>query len=142
MQPVNIKEQVKKNYGQIARESCCPSPASCCSDQAAVLTDYSVLGQDVTAGSDLGLGCGMPTTHAAINKGETVLDLGSGAGVDVFISSKAVGPQGKVIGVDFTEDMIRNDYARVGLKVDRVGVAFHFVENEEKMEVLMAVGTP
>jgi ubiquinone/menaquinone biosynthesis C-methylase UbiE len=61
---------------------------------------------DVVPGSDLGLGCGTPTAHADLHPGETVLDLGSGAGVDVFLAAKDVGPAGRVIGVDMTPEMI------------------------------------
>jgi ubiquinone/menaquinone biosynthesis C-methylase UbiE len=107
MQSTDIKEKVRENYGQIARDKCCPTPSSCCGDNPPVLTNYFDIKDQVLPESDLGLGCGLPTIHAEIKKGETVLDLGSGAGIDAFISAKAVGPAGKVIGVDFSQDMIK-----------------------------------
>jgi ubiquinone/menaquinone biosynthesis C-methylase UbiE len=70
------------------------------------LIDYSVEGVEVVEGSDLGLGCGMPTQFVQIEPGQTVLDLGSGAGIDVFLAAKKVGPTGLAIGVDMTEEMI------------------------------------
>ncbi|HET7088990.1 MAG TPA: arsenite methyltransferase, partial [Anaerolineae bacterium] len=68
--------------------------------------DYSELAGDVVKEADLGLGCGTPTRYAGLRPGDTVLDLGSGAGVDVFLAAKAVGPDGRVVGVDVTPEMI------------------------------------
>jgi SAM-dependent methyltransferase len=93
-----IKKTVRDRYAQIALrdESCCGSEASSCCD-ASVTAE---------AEGDLGLGCGLPTTFADLQPGETVLDLGSGAGVDVFYAARAVGIEGSVIGVDMTPEMI------------------------------------
>ncbi|UCH66689.1 MAG: arsenite methyltransferase [Ignavibacterium sp.] len=107
-----IKEMVKEKYGEIAENnsSCC-GPTSCCGPENKVV-EYSVLQDDYTdlkgyvAEADLGLGCGMPTELAAIKEGDTVVDLGSGAGNDVFVSRALVGESGKVIGLDFTQEMI------------------------------------
>jgi len=121
-----IKNVVKEKYGSIAKatdnKSCC-GPVSCCGSED--ITDYSVFSDDYTkldgyvAEADLGLGCGLPTEHADILKGNTVVDLGSGAGNDVFIARQLVGEDGKVIGLDFTEEMIekanRNN-AKLGYK--------------------------
>jgi ubiquinone/menaquinone biosynthesis C-methylase UbiE len=71
------------------------------------MVSYGELAEDVVAGANLGLGCGLPTQYAGIKPGDTVLDLGSGAGVDVFIAAKAVGQAGHVIGVDMTPEMIQ-----------------------------------
>ena len=99
-----IKSQVKSHYAAIAQ-----SGGSCCSpDSVAVnpLIDYSSLDLLPVEGSDLGLGCGMPTRFAALQPGEVVLDLGSGAGIDVFLAAREVGETGFAIGVDMTEAMI------------------------------------
>ena len=107
-----LKKIVKDKYGKIAvkgDENCC-GPTSCCGTSD--ITDYSVFNDDYTkldgyvAEADLSLGCGVPTEYAGIKKGDTVLDLGSGAGNDVFVARRITGDKGKVIGLDFTEEMI------------------------------------
>jgi arsenite methyltransferase len=93
-----IKESVRDRYAQIAltEVSCCaPAVSSCCGTST-----------DAVAEGDLGLGCGLPTTFAALRAGETVLDLGSGAGVDAFRAAREVGAGGRVIGVDMTPEMV------------------------------------
>ncbi len=106
-----LKEIVKDKYSDIARESdrsCC-TESSCCGDYSGQEGYY--------AEADLGLGCGIPTQFAQIGKGHTVLDLGSGAGNDVFIARSLVGEKGKVIGVDMTEEMIekaKQNQAKLG----------------------------
>lgn len=113
----NIKSEVQKHYAAIATQAggCgCGSGSSCCSsDSVAVsdLIDYGDLNAQVVEGANLGLGCGIPTLHAGIQPGHTVLDLGSGAGVDVFLAAKTVGPEGRVIGVDMTPEMIARAWA-------------------------------
>ncbi len=107
-----LKKIVKDKYGKIAAkgdENCC-GPTSCCGTSD--ITDYSVFNDDYTkldgyvADADLNLGCGLPTELAGIKEGDTVLDLGSGAGNDVFVARQLVGETGKVIGLDFTEEML------------------------------------
>jgi arsenite methyltransferase len=94
--PTTIKESVRRHYAQIAlTEASCCTPSSCCGTST-----------DTVAEGDLGLGCGLPTTFADLRAGETVLDLGSGAGVDVFRAAREVGLEGRVIGVDMTPEMI------------------------------------
>ena len=110
--PEEIKLVVKNKYAEIAKSSeddgCC-GPTSCCSPNK---NDYTVFQDDYTklkgyvADADLGLGCGLPTEYAGIKKGDTVVDLGSGAGNDVFIARAIVGDEGKVTGIDMTEEMI------------------------------------
>lgn len=110
--PEEIKEVVKQTYSKIADQSkdqnessCCGS--GCCStvDEAIFTEDYSNL-PGYNKDADLGLGCGIPTAFARINEGDAVLDLGSGAGNDVFVARSYVGGSGKVIGLDMTEAMI------------------------------------
>lgn len=98
-----IKKEVKKRYGQLAKEgsSCCPD-YSCC-DIGYSIEEIKDLPSDI---SEFSLGCGNPVALADIRKGETVLDIGSGGGLDVFLASKRVGPEGKVIGLDMTEQMV------------------------------------
>lgn len=107
-----LKEIVKQKYGEIAlqdkegnQSSCCGS--GCCStDVYNIMTDdYSNL-EGYNPDADLGLGCGLPTQFAKIKKGDTVIDLGSGAGNDAFIARHETGDKGKVIGIDFTPAMI------------------------------------
>ncbi len=105
----NIKDAVKKTYtAAVKNGSGCGCGPSCCSpEQSASFLDENyknVEGYQEIA--DYGLGCGLPTEIADIKKGNTVLDLGSGAGNDVFIASNQVGETGKVIGIDFTEAML------------------------------------
>ena len=131
-----IKEMVKEKYGEIAESSssCC-GPISCCGPTNKVV-DYTIMQDDYTnlegyvADADLGLGCGLPTEHAGIKKGDTVVDLGSGAGNDVFIARAIVGEEGKVIGLDFTQEMI--DKANVNKeKVGFKNVEFKLGEIED-----------
>jgi len=121
MKEQDVKRAVRENYGKVAKQSssCCKS--SCCSqtsgsliaeyasrpDEASKKAGYTEEEmQSVPAGSNLGLGCGNPTALASLREGETVLDLGSGAGFDCFLAANKVGPEGKVIGVDMTQEMI------------------------------------
>jgi SAM-dependent methyltransferase len=109
----DIKNIVKKEYGQIAKTSGQCGCGSCsCGSNTTVQKQSGQLGYSeaemtaVPAGSNLGLGCGNPTALASLKEGDVVLDLGSGAGVDVFLASKIVGPTGKAIGVDMTDEML------------------------------------
>ena len=109
-----IKELVKEKYTAIAEQgkdqnatSCCGATSSCCGDEV-----YNIMADDYTKlegynpDADLGLGCGLPTEFAKIKEGNTVIDLGSGAGNDAFIARRIVGENGKVLGIDFTKAMI------------------------------------
>ena len=108
-----IREVVRDRYGETARSKsgCCCSTTSCCSTpslaEASARLGYSV--EDLAAlpeGADMGLGCGNPQEIARLKQGEVVLDLGSGGGLDCFLAARQVGPEGHVIGVDMTPDMI------------------------------------
>lgn len=106
-----IKDFVKNRYGEIAKTevSCCRTP-SCCDETSlnvALSIGYSKEDLErIPEEASLGLGCGNPVALASLKEGETVLDLGSGAGIDVFLAATKVGDMGKVIGVDMTKEMI------------------------------------
>lgn len=110
--PEQLKELVRQKYSEIAlqdketnQSSCCGS-GSCSSEVYNIMTDdYSNL-QGYNPDADLGLGCGLPTQFAKIKKGDTVIDLGSGAGNDCFVARSEAGEDGRVIGIDFTPAMI------------------------------------
>jgi SAM-dependent methyltransferase len=121
MDEQHIKAEVQQRYAAIARGTgCCGD--DCCGDTGSTgspLVDYSGLAAEVVEEANLGLGCGTPTRYAGLRPGDTVLDLGSGAGMDVFIAARAVGPQGRVIGVDMTPEMIArawNNTVKVGYR--------------------------
>ena len=102
-----IKLVVKEKYGEIAAKK--TEGCGCCGTK---IVDYTMFQDDYSkldgyvADADLGLGCGVPTEYAGLKKGNTVVDLGSGAGNDVFVARSIVGEEGKVIGLDFTQEMI------------------------------------
>ena len=134
MNDENIRRSVRKRYGERARTgtSCCGTARSCCGSGTSVsrAAGYSA-GQleSVPDGADLGLGCGNPTALASLRKGETVLDLGSGAGLDCFLAARAVGPTGCAIGVDMTAEMI--DRARENARSNAIdNVEFRLGEIE------------
>lgn len=110
--PEQLKELVKEKYGQIAEQSKDQNETSCCGATGCSTIDYTVMADDYSnlkgyvADADLGLGCGLPTEFALIKEGDTVVDLGSGAGNDCFVARSIAGEKGKVIGIDFTEKMI------------------------------------
>jgi len=106
-----IKKVVKGRYARIAKQdqqSCCPS----CGGGVNLLSQAEVIGysredlEHIPEETIMGLGCGNPTAIAELKAGEVVLDLGSGAGVDVFLAANKVGPTGRVIGVDMTKEMV------------------------------------
>ena len=111
MEDYEIKRVVKDRYGRMAREA-----GSCCSSSCCGTAEPKEIGKKIgyskddlasaPQGANLGLGCGNPIAIASIREGETVLDLGSGAGFDCFLASERVGPAGKVIGVDMTGEMV------------------------------------
>lgn len=108
-----IKELVKEKYSEIALQSkqqnlssCCGATGCCGDDVYNIMSDDYANLDGYVADADLGLGCGLPTEFAQIKEGDTVIDLGSGAGNDAFVARKIAGEKGKVIGIDFTEAMI------------------------------------
>ncbi len=111
MESKKVKEFVKKRYGEIAQseQSCCCSSTCCGPSTKDISKEIGYSERDLENLPDsaiLGLGCGNPVALANLTEGETVLDLGSGGGIDVFLASKKVGQHGKVIGVDMTEEML------------------------------------
>jgi ubiquinone/menaquinone biosynthesis C-methylase UbiE len=129
-----VKEYVKKRYSEIAqsRESCCPT--ACCdtsTSDVALQIGYSKEDlQNIPEVSSMGLGCGNPVALASLQEGETVLDLGSGGGIDVFLAAKKVGIKGKVIGIDMTEEMI-NKARSTAIKYAYENVEFRLGEIED-----------
>jgi arsenite methyltransferase len=107
-----LKELVRQKYSEIALQDKGTNMSSCCGAGGCSTEVYNIMSDDYTklqgynADADLGLGCGLPTEFAKIKEGDTVIDLGSGAGNDCFVARSATGVKGKVIGIDFTEAMI------------------------------------
>jgi SAM-dependent methyltransferase len=121
-----IKEKVKERYGKIAltgNSGCCCAPEEICGENGSPMQHAKAIGYDtkdiesIPQASVLGVGCGAPTKFAEIREGEVVVDLGSGAGIDVFLSANQVGKSGKVIGIDMTDEMLEK--ARKNAKDNR-----------------------
>jgi len=139
MQEKEVKEYVKKRYGGIAKaESSCCTPSSCRSSCCAPSTTNVDLRigyseedvKNIPEAASMGLGCGNPVALAGLKTGETVLDLGSGGGIDVFLAAQKVGPTGKVIGVDMTQEMIGRARG-IAAKYDYTNVEFKLGEIED-----------
>jgi arsenite methyltransferase len=138
-----IKEMVREKYSEIALQDKEVNAASCCGATGCCDSVYNIMSDDYSelegyqADADLGLGCGLPTEFAKIKRGDVVIDLGSGAGNDCFIARHETGAEGKVIGIDFTEAMIK----KARENADKLG--FHNVEfrqgDIEKMPVTSSV---
>jgi SAM-dependent methyltransferase len=141
MDDAQIKEMVRARYGGIAAAaegSCCtPAASACCGPEVAETPETKArrMGYSevelaaIPEGANLGLGCGNPLAIAAMQLGETVVDLGSGAGFDCFLAAKQVGESGRVIGVDMTHEMLkkaRDNASRIGA----VNVEFRLGELE------------
>ncbi|MBL7738183.1 MAG: arsenite methyltransferase [Chitinophagaceae bacterium] len=119
-----LKKVVREKYAEIATQSTSQNLSSCCGATGCCGDDvYNIMADDYSRlegynpDADLGLGCGLPTEFAKIKEGDTVIDLGSGAGNDAFIARKIVGEKGRVIGIDFTEPMI----AKARTNADKLG---------------------
>lgn len=139
MKEEKVKKIVREGYAKIAKKdkSCCSAPASCgcdtpnLSEEISRRIGYSEQEIDsVPEGANLGLGCGNPVALASLRKGQTVLDLGSGAGFDCFLAANRVGKSGKVIGVDMTPEMLdkARENARKG-KYENVEFRLGEIEN-------------
>lgn len=107
-----LKEMVRQKYSAIALQDKDTNQSSCCGSGCCSTEAYNIMSDDYSElngyhpDADLGLGCGLPTEFAKLKKGDTVIDLGSGAGNDCFIARAEVGAEGKVLGIDFTPLMI------------------------------------
>src|ERR1700760_4715017 len=118
-----IKEMVREKYSAIALQDKTDNEASCCGSGCCSIETSNIMTDDYTSlagynpDADLGLGCGLPTQFAQIKPGDTVIDLGSGAGNDCFIARKETGETGRVIGIDFTPAMIE----KARENVDKLG---------------------
>jgi len=130
MKADDLKYIVKEKYGQIASQSKIQNETSCCGATGSCSTvDYTIFSESYdklkgyNAEADLGLGCGIPTQFASIKEGDSVLDLGSGAGNDCFVARAIVGETGHVTGIDFTEAMLEKA-KRNALKLGFINVEF------------------
>lgn len=158
LSPESIKSSVRDRYSKIALENditdiqgCgCAATDQCCQSDAYLPEDVSMkLGysednlQSVPKGSNMGLACGNPHLTASFKKGEIVLDLGSGGGFDCFLAAQAVGPAGKVIGVDMTPAMVHKARANAG-KTDfdnvefRLGEIDHLPVADNSVDIIMS----
>ena len=141
MDDAHIKEMVRGRYGGIAAATearCCPPAASaCCGPEVAETPGAKARRMGYSAaelaavpeGANLGLGCGNPQAIAAMRAGETVVDLGSGAGFDCFLAARQVGPTGQVIGVDMTHEMLKKARDN-GASIDAGNTEFRLGELE------------
>jgi SAM-dependent methyltransferase len=141
-----MREAVRDHYGKVAKEAEVGCAPNCCggSPQASLERGYTP--EDLASvpdGANLGLGCGNPTAIASLREGETVLDLGSGAGFDCFLAARRVGERGRVIGVDMTAPMIskaRANAAKLGSKnVEfRLGEIEHLPVEDAFVDVILS----
>src|SRR5438067_5506272 len=139
MDQLTQKELVRARYGGIVEAagdaSCCAPSASCCGPAADPSSKSREMGYSeaelaaVPEGANLGLGCGNPQAIAALRPGETVIDLGSGAGFDCFLAAGQVGATGRVIGVDMTHEMLKKARENAA-KIDARNVEFRLGELE------------
>jgi arsenite methyltransferase len=137
MKAEDLKLVVKEKYGEIARKSYLQNTSSCCCGPSCCGTevDYTLFSENYqdlkgyNPDADLGLGCGIPTEFAKINMGDTVIDLGSGAGNDCFVARALTGENGRVIGIDMTEEMIEKARSNT-LKLDFSNVEFRLGDIE------------
>jgi arsenite methyltransferase len=145
-----VHATVREAYGAIATQKqqsgCCGSGASCCGPIGSSSRQLGYSEDDLAAvpdGADLGLGCGNPQAIAGLKPGERVLDLGSGAGFDVFLAARRVGPTGRVIGVDMTPEMIdraRANAAKIGVEhvKFRLGEIEQLAVDDGSIDVIMS----
>lgn len=125
--PDNVRDTVREGYAKIARADAgggCCSGASCCGTSSVseqIGYDASELGS-LPEGADMGLSCGNPGAIASLMPGETVIDLGSGGGLDIFLAGPKVGPTGRAVGVDMTPDMLSKARGNIAAYRERTGL--------------------
>ena len=151
MREAGIKKAVREGYAKIVRKerTCCAPMSSCCGrpDPAEAISKKIGYSDDelksVPAGANLGLGCGNPVALASLREGETVMDLGSGAGFDSFLAAQRVGKMGRVIGVDMTPEML--DTARANAQKGgygnvefRLGEIEHLPAADQSVDVIIS----
>ena len=144
MQKEILKEKIKENYGKIALngnlDSCCGPQESCDTNNISKKQISSIIGYNETelksipVESILGLGCGAPLKFADLKRGETVVDLGSGAGIDAFLASKLLGKEGKVIGIDMTDEMLEKA-RKTSIANNYENIEFRKGDIEEKIPI-------
>jgi SAM-dependent methyltransferase len=149
----NIIQKVRHHYAEIAekkKSSCCSTASSCCETRPLLTSSHHEIFRysekeisGISVEALMGLGCGNPCAIAAIKSGETVLDLGSGGGMDCFIAAKKVGYTGHVIGVDMTPEMLskaRNDALKYGYKNTefRLGEIENLPVADESVDVIIS----
>lgn len=147
----HIRTKVRSRYKEIALQevessSCCGPAPDCCGEVGDISSQMGYSSEELTAvpdGANLGLGCGNPQAIAALQPGESVLDLGSGGGFDCFLASRQVGETGRVIGVDMTPEMItraRNNAAKGGFANTefRLGEIEHLPVPDQSVDVIMS----
>jgi arsenite methyltransferase len=146
MQKELLKTKIKESYGKIALDEnidfCCSPQESCCSETNNISKEQvsSIIGynekelKSIPKESILGLGCGAPLNFAELKRGETLVDLGSGAGIDAFLASKLVSNEGKVIGIDMTDRMLEKA-RKTAIKNNYKNVEFRKGDIEEKIPV-------
>jgi SAM-dependent methyltransferase len=144
-----IHDIVREKYAEIARSRRPGGPSSCCGTHQEPSAEFSMIGDayDGVSGymaeADLGLGCGLPVEHAGLTPGDTVLDLGAGAGLDAFVARREVGAAGRVIGVDMTPEMVskaRGNASQAGFdNVEfRLGEIEHLPVRSESVDVVIS----
>lgn len=142
-----VRDTVREHYGKVAETSGRVGCATgCCAPSANASARLGYSSDELAAvpeGADLGLGCGNPQAIAALRPGETVLDLGSGAGFDCFLAARQVGPAGQVIGVDMTPQMVSKARenargAQVGNVEFRLGEIEHLPVNDASVDVILS----
>jgi SAM-dependent methyltransferase len=138
-----VRTLVRDHYAKVAKDPGVGCAPGCCGPNPTASIELGYSAEELSAPGNLGLGCGNPTAIAQLREGETVLDLGSGAGFDCFLAAKRVGEQGRIIGVDMTAEMIakaRGNAAKLEAKnVEfRLGEIEHLPVQDASIDVILS----